>query len=369
MEGAPPDFERALWKDPRWSKWSFRNTARFLSAAHVAPSTKPRQLQIGECPQPTGWHAFLENTHASSAILVQAGKVSAAEPANTLTDPEPHMLFSITKSIIGLTALLLIDHGVVKPEGRVSFYLPDLRKSAFGNARVGELLSMTDGVPFDETYSDPEAQIHIYSRAYWGDAADGVRAQIAALPLRRRTAGFSYRTPVVDVLGAVLTAATGRSLSELVGDLLWRPMGAAHPAHFVLDTAGAEIAGAGFNAASSDLARMALLLLDGGSAGYRQIIPERIVSNLFSGGDRRLFARGYKGRPGWSYRDLWWHMGGRRIAALGVYGQRLIIDSEQQFALIRTGTQPEPDNKFYDRIHDELLEEIGKLQINRPAHD
>ncbi|MGI4878789.1 MAG: hypothetical protein ACRYG4_15020 [Janthinobacterium lividum] len=33
---------------------------------------------------------------------------------------------------------------------------------------------MTDGVAFNEDYADPAAQIHDYSRHFWGDGGGGV---------------------------------------------------------------------------------------------------------------------------------------------------------------------------------------------------
>ena len=40
---------------------------------------------------------------------------------------------------------------------------------------------MTDGVAFNEDYADPEAQIHRYSKQFWGDGAGGVLAALTAL--------------------------------------------------------------------------------------------------------------------------------------------------------------------------------------------
>lgn len=357
--GVPPGFDAALWKDARWSRWSFRNTREFLPVAEVSPSRRPRPLPTGETQEPAGFARFLAGTHATSAILIVDGGIVADWPAGAATDPLPHMLFSVTKSVVGLVARILVSSGAVNDLREAGRYLPVLAGTAFGASTVADLLAMRDGIPFDETYADPGAAIHAYSRAYWGNVPGGALGRLAALPRAEPRPGFAYRTPVADVVGAVLAAATGCPLSVLVEELLWRPMGAAHAAYFVVDTAGVEIAGAGLNAATSDLVRLALLLLDGGERESRQVIPRDAVEGLFRGGDRASFGAGYPGRPGWSYRDLWWHMGGGRIAALGVHGQRLIIDRERRFALVRTGAQPTPDNRPFDEAHSGLLAVIG----------
>lgn len=362
---APPGFDRTRWKDARWSRWSFRNTACFLPTQPIAAAPHPRLLPHGTAWRPEGFDAFLADTHATSALVVMDGRIVAEAPAEVLLDATPYMLFSITKSVVGLVARILIDAREIDPNREARHYLPDLAGTAFGEATLTALLAMRDGVAFDETYANPDADIHSYSRGYWGDASGGARARLAALPVRPPNGGFAYRTPVADVVGAMVTAATGQRLASLVETLLWQPMGAAHPAHFVLDTGGIEIAGAGLNAAPSDLARLAVLILTGGAWNGRQVLSSRMVDALFEGGDRARFSFGYPERPGWSYHDFWWHMGGQRIAALGVHGQRLVIDRDAGFALIRTGAQPLPDNRPFDAAHLAMINSIAAARSHR----
>ena len=353
----PAGFEPTRWKDPRWAAWAFRNTAQFMPVRKIAPSATPRALPRAELREPGRWGDFLQETFATSAVLVINDKVLAALPGS-LSDPQPHMLFSVTKSVVGLVARLLIETGVVDERQTAAELLPDLAGTAFAGASWSELLAMRDGVPFDETYADPHADIHRYSRGYWGNASGGARAQLARLPSQPSQPGFAYRTPVADVIGAMLTASTGQSLATLVEELLWQPMGAANPAHFVCDTAGVEIAGAGLNATTADLLRLAMLLLDAGAWHGRQILPRHAVEALFAGGDADRITPALPGRSGWSYHDLWWHMGGCRIAALGVHGQRLIIDRSRRTVLLRTGAQPAPDNGSFDAAHTAMLDSI-----------
>lgn len=364
MADRPPDFDPGRWKDARWSRWSFRNTGAFLPTVSIAASPTPRPLTFQQNAVPEGWDRFLETTHATSAVLLEDGHVSAAWPAGAINDPHPHMLFSITKSVVGLAARMLIDAGVLRGADRAGALLPDLKASAFGDACLSDLLAMRDGVPFAEVYDDPDSDIHRYSDGYWRAAPGGARRRLAELPECLNVPGFRYRTPVVDVIGAMMSAATGQRLSRIIAELIWHPMGAAHEAHFVLDTAGVEIAGAGMNATASDLARLALLLIDDGAWNGRQVVAEGSVRALFAGGDQASFARGFPERPGWSYRDLWWHMGDGTIAALGVHGQRMIIDGTSRLALIRTGAQPHPDNRPFDPAHQALL---NTLRAKGPA--
>jgi 6-aminohexanoate-oligomer exohydrolase len=348
---APDGFDRADWKAPAHAPWAFTHTRDFLPIAEIARGGPVRALaSFGTAPP--DWLPPLDAVHATSALVVTREGL-AAEWYRTPGDGERrHMTFSITKSLIGLLALMLIEKGVLDEAASVEAYAPALAGSAFGAARIGALLAMRDGVPFDERYADPDAAIHRYSRHYWGAGEGGTIAALRALPIAVPTPRFAYRTPVADALGWAIRGATGSTLPELLSERLWQSIGAEDGAHLILDTAGEAIAGTGLNARPRDLARLAMLLLDDGGG----VIARAVVDRLFRGGSPVPLPPGYEDRAGWSYDGLWWHMGGARIAALGVHGQRLTIDRDAGVALIVTGAAPRPDNAPYDAAHRDLLD-------------
>lgn len=342
----PPGFDPADWKRPPHTAWALRNVARFLPLAAVsAGAGRP----LASAPEALDLDAYLDLVHASSALVVRDGRLVYEAYRLGAEADDRHMVFSITKSIVGLVALMLIDDGTIDPDRPAEAFLPELAGSAFARATLARLLAMRDGVPFDETYADPAADIHRYSRHYWGTAPGGTLAALAQLPARPAREGrFAYRTPAADLIGWILRRATGTPLARLVSARLWAPLGAEADAAMTLDTAGVEIGGTGFCARPRDLARLAALLLDGGGG----VVPERVVAGLFAGGDRSAFAQpAYVSRPGWSYHGLWWHMGGARIAALGVHGQRLMLDRASGTALIVTAAAPFVDSRALDPIH------------------
>jgi CubicO group peptidase (beta-lactamase class C family) len=213
---------------------------------------------------------------------------------------------------------------------------------------------MRDGVRFDENYADPDAEIHRYSAAYWGKKEGGVRAALPRIGGAALSNGFAYRTPVTDVIGWCLTRATGKPLAALLSERIWSRIGAEHAALWVRDTGGQEIAAAGLNATLRDVGRFAQLLVDRGRAGNSEVVAPAIIDHIAAGGDRAAFARsGMTTRPGWSYRSHWWvppEPG--RFCALGVYGQRLLVDIPNQLAIVRFGSHPIASNTVTDHLHD-----------------
>jgi CubicO group peptidase (beta-lactamase class C family) len=166
----------------------------------------------------------------------------------------PHMLFSVTKSFTGLLAEILIAEGTLDPEKKIEEYVPELKGSVWAGSSLRSLLDMTDGVDFDENYSDPEAEVYKYSRAYWGPAPGqkfddcGVYSLLPSFKNRTSPAEgkiFKYRTPAGDVVGWALQKATGESLKDLFFTRVWAPSGASDEAYLIVDTAGQEIAATG----------------------------------------------------------------------------------------------------------------------------
>lgn len=359
----PPEYRvtRENWRLYPFSRWAFQHTRELVPSRAIPPSHQPRALDFapidlaslafddGEGQRIT-WPEFLEQTYTDALLVLHQGKIVHEYHANGMTPAKPHMLFSITKSIVGLVVERLIATNAIDPAAKVADLLPELAGTGFAPATIRHLLDMTDGAAFDEDYGNPDAQVHLYSGAYWRPerGLEGIAGALAKLTGSVAPPGehFSYRTPVADVLGMVLRRVTGRSLSTLIADLIWHPAGCCDETYMLLDTAGLEIAGTGLNATPSDLTRLALWLLE----------PDQnaLLARILSGGDRRLFAQSrYAIRPDGSYRSFWWidHGANLSIAALGVFGQRLYIEPENDLAVIRVGSHPVASNLFTDAIH------------------
>jgi CubicO group peptidase (beta-lactamase class C family) len=355
---------RANWRTHPHSVWAFQNLAKFLPVAEVAAERSVRrfeealldlsQLRFSASGEEVSWTEFLGRTHTDAMLVLQDGAIVFEHYANGMRPETPHLLFSITKSVVGLLAETLIDEQVLDEGATAARYVPELADSAFGSASIRALLDMRDGVRFDENYADPEAEIHRYSAAYWGEAEGGVRAALPRIGGAGRPDAFAYRTPVSDVIGWCLVRATGKPLALLLSEGIWSRIGAEVPALWVRDTGGHEIAATGLNATLRDAGRLAQMLVDRGRVGSAKVIAPEIVDRIAEGGDRTAFAEaGMITRPGWSYRSHWWvppEPG--RFCALGVYGQRLLVDMPNRLAIVRFGSHPVASNSETDALHE-----------------
>jgi CubicO group peptidase (beta-lactamase class C family) len=353
--GIGPGFElppavrvtRENWRLYPWSRWAFQHARELVPSRALASG--PRARALPELPVALDWSDFLAATYTDAVLVLHRGAIIHEAYANGMTAATPHMLFSITKSIVGLLAELLIAAGQVDPFAKVEAHLPELARTGFAGASVRQLLDMTDGAAFDEDYANPDADVHRYSSAYWTPAAGdgGVLGALAALTGRAAEPGaqFRYRTAAADVLGHLLRRATGMRLADLVARHLWHPAGCGDEAYMLVDTSGLEMAGTGLNATARDLARVALWLLEPGQRW--------LVDAIAAGGDRALFAAAYGDvRPGGSYRSLWWiDHDAPSLAANGVFGQRLWIDPAAELAVVKLGSHPVAGNVHTEAEH------------------
>jgi CubicO group peptidase (beta-lactamase class C family) len=266
---------------------------------------------------------------------------------------------SVTKSLTGLLAEMLVAEGTLDPAARVGDLIPELAASGFGDATVRQVMDMTTALDYSEDYSDPQAEVWTYAQAGSPlpkpEGYEGPRGYFEFLQTVQKDGAhgdaFAYRTINADALGWLIARAADRSVADLLADRIWSNLGARREAFYTVDSTGTPFAGGGFNATLRDMARVGQMMLDGGRVGQNQIVPEAAVTAIAQGGDNEVFASaGYDGLPGWSYRSMWWVPGDDHgaYAARGVHGQTLWIDPKADMVIARFASHPMAANAAND---------------------
>ena len=320
---------------------------------------------------------FQRDTYADAILVLHKGRIVYERYDHGMTPTTPHLLFSSTKSFVGLIAQMLVSDGKLNETAKVGDIVPELKGGAFGEVTVRDVMDMRTGVKFDENYLDPKADIHAYMiGADFYPAPAGVAAPrnlyqaMTALKERIGPAGdfFNYQSVNTDVLAWILRKTTGRTISDLVSEMIWKPIGAEQDAHFLIDPLGAEVASAGLNVSLRDFARLGLMLSQGGKINGRQVVSKAAIDEIVKGGDKAGFAKvvPQPTRPGWSYRSQFWmtHNENGGYWTLGVGGQRMYIDPKNQLVVAKFSSHPVPGNAFTDLAHNAayaaLLKELTK---------
>ena len=328
---------------------------------------------------PITWKQSLATNYTDGILVLHEGRIVYESYFGCLGEAGKHGAMSMTKSMVGLLAEILVAEGSLDERARVSSIIPELEKSAFGNATVRQVMDMTTSLDYSEDYSDPEADIWIYSAAAspLPKPADyrGPQGYYEYLQTVRGHGEhgkvFGYKTINTDVLGWIVSRVTGKSLTELLSERIWSRIGAEQDGYITVDSIGTPFAGGGLSAGLRDLGRIGQLMLDGGVIHGTRLFPGEVVKSIRAGGDRTAFeAAGYTTIPGGSYRSMWWvfHNTHGAFAARGVYGQTIYVDPTARMVIVRFSSFPMAKNAVIDPTSLPAYQAVAEyLLTSRPS--
>ncbi len=343
----------ANWQETENTAWSYRNMRQLLPTTRISRSVVPVALQPALTAAPELPVAqLLDDPTTDGVIVVHDGIVVFEQYRRGMAVDDVHLLQSVSKSITGTVAGIVVANGQLDPDALVTDYVPELADSSFEGATVRNLLDMRAGTTFDETYSNPDSDLR-HSEAQFG-WAPGPRpepnaiAYLATLENHYEHGGpFEYRSILTDTLGLVLERASGTRLGELIGRQLWAPLGAENDGHVTVDADGFAVADGGISVTLRDLARFGLLMLNDGTGPQGQVVPVAWIADTLAGGpdSAEAFAANKEYRemlPGGHYRNQWWvPAGGQVLIGLGIHGQFLYIDRASRTVFARLSTWPD----------------------------
>jgi CubicO group peptidase (beta-lactamase class C family) len=394
VQGVPVTPEN--WEEPPVNRWTFWHTAEILPAYRISRGRAPARplvdspssadlLSIG-VPRTGGTQSgtestvggVLADTFTDAYVVLQDGKLVAEWYGTQGAPDRTHTLMSISKSIVGCVAAVLIDRGQLDADAEITGYVPELAASGYAGATVRNVLDMRTGVRFTETYNDPQADIERLGRCLgWDDESEedqdepvGLYRFLATLPAEApHGGGFVYRSAESDVLGWVCERSAGQPMAQLVSELLWVPMGAEHDADLLHDCLGTAIHDGGLCTTARDLARFGQLLLDGGTVpgrdgstgpgtsrdgASRRVLPPRWlrqgwavdadVRTAFAASPAEISFPG-----GWYRNQFWFRPGGYGdvLLGLGIYGQMLHVSRRTGTVCVKFSSWPRPQEPAF----------------------
>jgi CubicO group peptidase (beta-lactamase class C family) len=317
----------------------------------------------------------LAANYTDAMLILHRGKVVYERYTGCMDAAGKHAAMSMTKSMTGLLAEILVAEGMLDDTAKVSAIVPELAGSAFGDATVRQVMDMTTALDFSEDYSDPNAGIWQYSAAASPlpkpEGYDGPNGYFQYLQTLKKAGehgeAFGYKTVNSDALGWIISRVSGMEVTEMLSQRIWSRIGAEQDGYMTVDGLGVPFAGGGLSAGLRDLGRIGQLVLDGGVANGERLFPEEVTRSIAAGGDRDVFARGYKSLPGGSYRSMWWnfHNANGAYAARGVHGQTIYIDPAAQMVLVRFASFPKAGNAAIDPTSLPAYEAVAKYLMGK----
>jgi len=386
QSGRPESLTLSNFQFGPENRWAFSNLREVLPTANIAHDNR-RILELRRAdnyvsdfsiPFQGSEQAIDEIAQrmlVDGLVVLKDDRIVFEKYYGHLTEAQPHLMNSVSKSVVALVAARLAADGVVDLAKPVSHYVPALADSGWGPDSLRTLLDMRDGADYTEDYPDFTTTFRLQDCAIgWTDAdycpKDGPRGGYAFFPTIGRDEAnlghFHYKSGSTSVIGWVLEEATGRPLAELISEYVWKPMGAEFDAYITVDSSGFALADHGMNSTLRDLARVGLLVLNKGRAFGQQVVPADFIADLHA----------HPGDPDWPYpalegtepyyRSFWWGVGNaeRDLIGYGIHGQTVRVAPAAGMVVAMYSTWPRADGDN-ERLYWDMMDEITAAIVEK----
>ncbi|WP_284735747.1 serine hydrolase domain-containing protein [Dongia deserti] len=365
----------ANWRQAPWNRWAFHHVPEVLPVMRIAHDPA-RVSVLPKAPRDIGALAFtgpdgaqrttaslLPETATDGFLVLHKGRIAFEWYGNGLTPSDPHIVFSVSKSITGILAGILVERGQLDPDAPAARYIPEALGSAYGDCTVRHVLDMTVGIAFAEDYLDLTGDFARYRAATGWNPLDNpalaMDLRTFLVTLRRDAnphgAKFHYVSPNSDLLGWILERAGGLPYARLLTELLWSRLGTEADAHVTVDRLGAARSAGGICVALRDLARFGEMVRNFGRVGDQQIVPRRWIEDILQNGDQGAWLAtetAARFLPQGRYRTQWYMIGNPSGAhcAVGIHGQWIYIDPVAEMVIAKLSSQPLPLDEATDHL-------------------
>ena len=255
--------------------------------------------------------------------------------------------FSMAKSWVATLIGVAIKEGKIKNiDQKICDFLPEFCQENKKEITIKNLLTMSSGLNWSESYYNPLGQI---AEAYYGTNIKRLILDLKVIEPSGKV--FKYHSSCTQLLAFVLEEATGVSINEYASAKLWKPFGAKHSAFWNTDVEhGDEKAFGCINSNARDFARLGKFYLNNGKWNGVQLIDSTFAKEATTTAN----LLNENGSPNRSYGYHFWlaeRKGFEIFYARGLWGQYVICIPELEMIIVRLGRKYGPyldDGHNYD---------------------
>ncbi len=265
----------------RSSQYTFRYMSEFFPVAiinkpttsYVFP-TNPKKsfndITIKTETETLSFEDYLKKLHLASFIVVHKGTI-VYENYFSMLPEDQHTLQSITKVITSTLITHLINQKKIDPTKAIEFYLPELQGTDWQGITVMEILDMRSGIDSKSIDFESGPFTNPQHKNYQFESSLGAVPKAENTPKstfefirnikKDKAPGLAaeYSNLNTFVLGWLAEKVTGKKYSDLVTEIIWKPMGASSNAYVCLSDSGAPWSHGGMSTTLRDLARFGML--------------------------------------------------------------------------------------------------------------
>lgn len=350
-----PNAENFLMWPPCLQSYGYRNVDKLFATRTIERGDEaaplPRAAEVAPVYE-VGGHAYaigdyMDRNNVAGLIVIRDGYVVLERYGLGLLPQDRWTTMSTVKSMTAmLVGAALQDGAIASLDDKVARYLGALEGSCYEHVTVRHLLTMSSGIQWTEVYPDPDSDVNRYSRSLANKVSGGVLEIMRGLRAAHRPGTvWNYNTGDTYLLGALVSAATGKTLASYMSGKIWKPCGMEFDGFYTLESDnGQEIGGSRAGMTLRDIARFALFVANDGVVGDRRILPVGWVDDA----QRRAFGVPTDAYPGRSalrvsgYGYSWWLTDDGAMLAMGHCGQRIYINRAENLIVVNLAVYPEP---------------------------
>jgi CubicO group peptidase (beta-lactamase class C family) len=286
---------------------------------------------------------YLAINRVAGMLVLKNGEI-AFEDYELGADASTRWLsFSMAKSVAStLVGAAIVDGFISSLDDPVVRYVPALRGGAYEGVSIRQVLTMSSGVHWNETYTDPTSDRRKVLGLQISPKPGAILRYMSALP-RDGAPGsiWNYNTGETYVLGAVIEGATHRPLADYLSQKIWSQAGMEQNATWWVDGAdGIGWAGSGIGATLRDYGRFGLIVADKGRLNGRSIVPDGWF-------DQAGVPHSIGGKTV-DYGYMWWiqpqtdplQVGA--FKAWGIFGQFIYVNPRERLVIVVLSARSKP---------------------------
>ena len=272
---------------------------------------------------------FLEESKTVAFLVIKNDTIQYEKYWGKYDESSIVPSFSMAKSITSILIGCAIDDKLIKSVNEpITNYIPELKENDFDKVTIENLLQMTSGIKFNESYINPFGDAATF---YYGT---NLRKAIKKMKLEIEPGErFAYSSGSAQLLGLVLERALkNKTISSYLEEKIWQPLEMEFDASWSLDRKknGLEKTFCCINARARDYAKIGRLYLNKGKWNDKQIVSENWVAQstkIDTTNNSSL-----------RYQYQWWLPSQTGdFMAQGILGQYIYVNPKKNLIIVRLG--------------------------------
>lgn len=272
---------------------------------------------------------FIKKSKTVAFLVIQNDTIKYEKYFNNYDDESIVASFSMAKSFTSfLIGCAIEDEYINSVYDPITLYIPELKENGFDNVTIENLLQMTSGLNFNESYYSPFGHAATF---YYGSNLEKSTLKLKLKNKPNQTT--EYVSGNTQLLGVVLDRVlTNKNISEYLEEKLWKKVGMEYDASWSIDKKknGIEKTFCCINARTIDFAKFGRLYLNKGNWEGKQIISKEWVEKS----TKIDISNGSSG----NYQYQWWIPNNEGdFIAEGILGQFIFVSPSENLIIVRLG--------------------------------